>query len=102
MLTPAQTLEAQAYRVRGRWRGPGNREIAAQRLNSRLPDDPTTPAWRAVLAGTHPLALWLDGDAPYNALPATFPDGLSLRQMITSHPFIAGAPWLIQPTSPES
>ena len=102
MPTPAEVVESQAYRLRARWKVGANRLIAAERLASRLVSDPMTCAWGAVLVGAHPLATWLDGDAPWSALPPTFPDGLSPRQMITSHPFIAGAPWLIQPTSPES
>ncbi|GDX79258.1 hypothetical protein LBMAG42_10690 [Deltaproteobacteria bacterium] len=102
MPTPAEVLEAQAYRVRARWKVRANRLIAAERLDSRTPNDPTTCAWRAVLSGAHPLASWLDGDAPWSALPLAFPDGLNPRQMITSHPFIAGAPWLMLQTSPES
>lgn len=93
---PAEVLAAQAERVRAKWRDPGLRRAALDRLDRR-PDDPTTDAWRAILAGAHSFVAWLEGDEPWSALPAALPDGSSPRQLVSSHPFI-GAPWLNQAT----
>lgn len=65
-------------------------------------NDPVATAWRATLAGAHPLADWLDGDAPLDALPAEFADGVSPRRMFASHPFTNWHPWSTRLTFPAS
>lgn len=59
-------------------------------------------AWITVLDRAHPLAVWLDGDEPFEALPTEFPGGFSPRQLISSHPFTDVHPWFHPATSPAS
>lgn len=95
---PQRRLERQAAHCRAAWRAltPVGREA----LRRRLGDDPIDRAWHAVLDRRHPLADWLDGDAPLDTLPDRFPDGLTPRQLFSSHPFTDFHPWFTLPTSP--
>lgn len=103
---PATVLAEQALRLRGHWRDPRNRQTALDRLDSYPATDPTVGVWRAILNGVwpdgkaHPFVAWLEGDEPFSALPSEFPAGPSPRMLVSSHPFLTAAPWLIQPTSP--
>lgn len=99
MPTPAEVERERALRVRRYWRRPELRRAARARLASRLPGDPTTESWVAILAGTHPLVAWLDEDEDVDALPDALPGGVSARMIFASHPFPATSPWSIQPTS---
>ena len=65
----------------------------------RPPTDPTTPTWRAILRGEHPLVAWLDGEADVESLPELFPDGSSARQLFASNPFPGPSRWLRQATA---
>jgi hypothetical protein len=90
--------EARAHRARRAWRDPAARAQAIERLHLRR-DDPTTPAWEAVLAGAHPLAIWLDSNLPIEALPARFGE-LTLVSLLASCPLPRSAAWSSPPTSP--
>src|SRR5690349_5626678 len=101
MRTPDDALRAQALHCRWAWTalGPGGRDALAERLKN---GDDWDLAWVEVLAGEHPLARWLEGDAPYEALPRSFPAGPNARQLLSSHPFTGWHPWSILPSSPGS
>ncbi len=98
---PAAVLEAQALRLRLRWSEPGQRARARARLGTPPVTDRVGCAWLAVLDERHPFAVWLDSERPWSACPLEF-DGLSRRQMVSAHPFVAASPWLIRSTSPAS
>lgn len=67
------------------------------------PEGPgTARVWAEVLSGEHPLARWLDGDDPLDALPVLLPGGFSPRQLFADHPFASMVPWSSQKTSPAS
>jgi hypothetical protein len=99
MPTPDERFRQRAERVRRLWQQPGARSPASARLDHYPPSDPTVGAWRAILAGEHPLAAWLDGVEPVDLLPVAYSDGLSPRQLFSSHPFVDREPWSIRPTS---
>lgn len=100
MREPGHALRAQAERCRAAWRslGPDGRA----RLAETLGPDGLDATWRRVLAGEHPLAGWLGTDAPFEALPTTWEDGSSTRQLMSSHPFTAWRPWSSLLTFPTS
>ncbi|MBM4367422.1 MAG: hypothetical protein FJ102_14515 [Deltaproteobacteria bacterium] len=100
MATPDEVNRARALRVRGYWRRPELRARAAERLDAFPAADPAVATWRAVLAGTHPLVAWLDGDQPPESLPACFDDGLTPRLIFASHPFPPVPTWSSLPPSP--
>lgn len=100
MRTPADALRAQAERCREAWRalGPAGRTRLAQTLG----DGELDATWRRVLAGDHAFAGWLDGDAPFEALPSGWDEGPSPRQLLSSHPFTGWRPWSNLLTFPTS
>lgn len=101
MTTPRAALEAQARRCRAAWHALGPEGRA--RLVATLGSAPLDAAWRRVLEGAHPLAVWLDGDAPFADLPVGWDDdGPSLRELVSSHPFTAWRPWSSRLTFPTS
>ncbi|MCK6507812.1 hypothetical protein L6R53_31345, partial [Myxococcota bacterium] len=75
--TPQHRVEAQAARCRRAWRrlGPEGRAMLALALRPEGPG--TARVWAEVLSGEHPLARWLDGDDPLDALPVLLPGGFS-------------------------
>ena len=100
---PREELRSQAERVRRISRGLDAAERAALLTRLRRSEDPWDQAWIPILEGRHPLADWLNSDAPFDALPPDWPrGGPSARQLISSHPFAGFHPWFKLPTSPES
>lgn len=67
--SPAERLAAQANRCRATWRrlSPARRAKICRRLEAE--GHRIGRVWIAVLEGRHPLAEWLDGDLPLDALP---------------------------------
>lgn len=65
---------------------------ALRRVRARA-DDPTTPSWCAILAGTHALVPWLDAeDVSFADLPVEV-EGLPVETLLASHPFPEVTPW---------
>lgn len=97
MSLPRDPTRQRAERARRVWSDPSARERAWARLNARI-DDPTTPAWKAILRGEHRLAAWLAADSDFDALPAEI-DGLSVRALFASCPLPRSATWSNPPMS---
>jgi hypothetical protein len=89
-MTPLEALQAQAAHCRRAWRALGPEAVAAWPVPG---DDAIASTWRRILARDHPVAVWLDGDAPFEALPASYDAGPSPRQLFSSHPFTGWHPW---------
>lgn len=89
--SPAARLAAQAARLRVIHRALTAADRA--RILAALGEDPLDCAWRAILCGEHPFADWLASDSPWSALPETFDDGCSARQIVASHPLAGRRPW---------
>ncbi|MCK6526487.1 hypothetical protein L6R50_02665 [Myxococcota bacterium] len=91
---PRARLARQATLCRAAFRAlaPDARSSLASRLRST--GDALDACWAEVLEGPHPLAAWLEGEDPFDALPSDFARGPSARQLVSSHPFTGFHPWL--------
>lgn len=98
-MLPQQALLQQALHCRRAWQAgavPGARACLKTR------SDAEARVWERVLNREHPLACWLDGEEPLEALPLEFPEGSSPRQLFSSHPFTGWHAWSKPLTFPES
>ena len=96
---PRQRVLRQAAHCRAAFRALTDEGRLRARARLR-PGDPVDGVWVAALSDPdHPLARWLAGDEPAEALPARFPEGPSPRQVFSPHPFPDFHPWSTRTTS---